>query len=169
MSLDHFVCLLVLTVVLGACAADAEEELTRDEAADIAKGDDVGDICEAQGWYGDGICDTFCRKPDPDCDGAILLSDENIGTTAIVKVGTDVLVQLWDRDSTPGADWQVVMTDRTFATPIETLRAGDLVQFRWTTESIFDLSGFHSVDMELRAPGAALPSGRFAFNVDIRP
>jgi hypothetical protein len=168
-SLNHLICPIVLIVLSGGCATDPEAELTRDEAAEVAKGDDVGDICEEQGWYGDRICDTFCRKPDPDCDGAILLNDSDIGTTAIVKVGTDVLVQLWDRDSAPGADWQVVLTDRTFATPIETLRAGELVQFRWTTESIFDLSGFHAVDMELRAPGAALPSGRFSFNVDIRP
>ena len=25
------------------------------------------DLCERQGWYGDGQCDTFCQAPDPDC------------------------------------------------------------------------------------------------------
>ncbi|MFT7622723.1 MAG: hypothetical protein ACI9WU_001898, partial [Myxococcota bacterium] len=26
-----------------------------------------GDVCEAEGWYGDGICDSDCPKPDSDC------------------------------------------------------------------------------------------------------
>lgn len=25
------------------------------------------DICEQQGWYGDGVCDQDCARPDPDC------------------------------------------------------------------------------------------------------
>ena len=28
-----------------------------------------GDHCEEFGWYGDGICDMDCAKPDPDCAG----------------------------------------------------------------------------------------------------
>ena len=26
------------------------------------------DVCEANGWYGDGICDPYCELPDPDCE-----------------------------------------------------------------------------------------------------
>ena len=26
-----------------------------------------GDICAENGWYGDGICDSGCPQPDPDC------------------------------------------------------------------------------------------------------
>lgn len=26
------------------------------------------DLCERRGWYGDGECDWFCPKADPDCD-----------------------------------------------------------------------------------------------------
>lgn len=29
------------------------------------------DLCEELGWYNDGVCDTFCAKPDPDCGPAI--------------------------------------------------------------------------------------------------
>ena len=29
----------------------------------------TGDVCELNGWYGDGICDTDCGKPDSDCEG----------------------------------------------------------------------------------------------------
>lgn len=34
-------------------------------------GDDAGsgDICDVQGWYGDGVCDVGCAQPDPDCQG----------------------------------------------------------------------------------------------------
>lgn len=32
------------------------------------------DICDVQAWYGDGTCDTFCAKPDPDCGAAPLTS-----------------------------------------------------------------------------------------------
>ena len=28
-----------------------------------------GDWCEENGWYGDGICDSDCPYPDPDCEG----------------------------------------------------------------------------------------------------
>ena len=27
------------------------------------------DICAAQNWYGDGVCDHGCANPDPDCEG----------------------------------------------------------------------------------------------------
>jgi hypothetical protein len=28
----------------------------------------LGDLCAENGWYGDGICDADCPRPDPDCD-----------------------------------------------------------------------------------------------------
>lgn len=28
---------------------------------------DAFDPCEVHDWYGDGVCDTFCGQPDPDC------------------------------------------------------------------------------------------------------
>ena len=27
------------------------------------------DFCDDLGWYGDGVCDDFCPRPDPDCRG----------------------------------------------------------------------------------------------------
>jgi eight-cysteine-cluster-containing protein len=43
-------------------------ELTREEAARMSGKADGIDLCDFYGWYGDGICDTFCSDPDPDCD-----------------------------------------------------------------------------------------------------
>jgi len=37
------------------------------EAAALMTKADAPDYCEWFGWYGDGICDTFCANPDPDC------------------------------------------------------------------------------------------------------
>jgi hypothetical protein len=43
-----------------------------DGSGDTGTGDtgtgDSGDVCEDNGWYGDGVCDELCAQPDPDCD-----------------------------------------------------------------------------------------------------
>lgn len=31
--------------------------------------DGGGDLCEELGWYDDGVCDSDCAQPDPDCVG----------------------------------------------------------------------------------------------------
>ncbi len=46
---------------------------TKDAArAGAGKADGVEpvDVCAANGWYGDGECDTFCARPDTDCGAA---------------------------------------------------------------------------------------------------
>ncbi len=44
------------------------DELSKEDAARLGGKNDLGkDYCEAFGWYGDQICDTFCPSPDPDC------------------------------------------------------------------------------------------------------
>lgn len=61
---------LILLAVLSLAACDASEgdPITREEARDRGgKSDDGVDLCEWLGWYGDGICDDFCPRPDPDC------------------------------------------------------------------------------------------------------
>jgi len=65
----------ILTVVFfgfagfTGCSSEKETEtMTKEEAAGLAKTDMFSDFCEWFGWYGDGICDTFCLYPDPDCE-----------------------------------------------------------------------------------------------------
>lgn len=68
------VCLAL--VALAGCADSgqgpaqtSQREISRVEARQSAGKLDGEDICEAQGWYGDGTCDAFCPEADPDCEG----------------------------------------------------------------------------------------------------
>ncbi len=38
-----------------------------DAAEERARGAATGDACEKHGWYGDGVCDSFCARQDNDC------------------------------------------------------------------------------------------------------
>jgi triacylglycerol lipase len=67
----------IALVLLGltACAPvepDASEDLQTKEdfatAVDEGKADWASDFCESRGWYGDGECDWYCTRRDPDCD-----------------------------------------------------------------------------------------------------
>lgn len=66
-----------VTLSLG-CFASTEGEspdpdLTKEEAAARDGKSDAGaDLCDLLGWYDDGVCDTFCPSPDPDCDATCL-------------------------------------------------------------------------------------------------
>jgi len=55
----------------GECAEPGQDtpndDWPSDEPPADEPGNDSADICEEQGWYGDGICDVDCPKPDPDC------------------------------------------------------------------------------------------------------
>jgi eight-cysteine-cluster-containing protein len=61
-------CSLIFAIAWGGCGQDNNNSISKEEAAKLAKADDTTDLCEIYGWYGDGICDTFCLNPDPDCD-----------------------------------------------------------------------------------------------------
>ncbi|MDX2091230.1 MAG: hypothetical protein SFX73_25450 [Kofleriaceae bacterium] len=63
------------------------------------------DLCEEMGWYGDGVCDTFCAKADPDCGpaipaaistqfagGALPPIHPQLGVYAVVKPGVFAVV-----------------------------------------------------------------------------
>jgi len=54
------------------CGGSSESKLSKDDAAKKAKADASTDYCEENGWYGDGVCDTFCTNPDPDCDDEVI-------------------------------------------------------------------------------------------------
>jgi hypothetical protein len=78
---------LGVTVGLAGCGdPDPEDEaISKDEAAQ-SKADGFTDelcaylfaepgcdLCAEMGWYGDGICDTFCETADPDCTDIVPL------------------------------------------------------------------------------------------------
>lgn len=37
------------------------------------------DVCAEEGWYDDGVCDRFCDRDDPDCEGEEACSEEECG------------------------------------------------------------------------------------------
>jgi len=45
---------------------EAQDEMTKEDAKKKQKTDSK-DLCDAFGWYGDGVCDDFCPNLDPDC------------------------------------------------------------------------------------------------------
>lgn len=69
--------LICACALAASCAEPAEPDPTdttsdapsKDEVRSAgAKNDDGTDLCEEYGWYGDGICDSFCPLYDSDCD-----------------------------------------------------------------------------------------------------
>lgn len=73
----------IIAFCLVGCGGDSDpdQSVSKDEYRDGGKADEFGpDFCEEFGWYGDGQCDDFCPKPDPDCeveDGEVY---ESLGT-----------------------------------------------------------------------------------------
>lgn len=61
--------LAMIAVGMGCANGDAGTSApTKAEAAAASGKSDAGrDLCAVYAWYGDGECDTFCAKPDPDC------------------------------------------------------------------------------------------------------
>lgn len=66
------------------------------EAQDVGKADWTFDLCERRGWYGDGECDWFCLRRDPDCDKPALFADPSGDATKLPIV----LVHGWDASTT---------------------------------------------------------------------
>jgi len=58
--------LLLVAVVSCSSGGGQPDGPTKQEVA-TGKTDDTVDWCEEMGWYGDGVCDSFCHDPDPDC------------------------------------------------------------------------------------------------------
>src|SRR5688572_2127561 len=57
-------------VAVAGCSAEptgTEASLTKEEAVELVGKGDTTDFCLLEGWYGDGTCDPWCPKPDPDC------------------------------------------------------------------------------------------------------
>ena len=63
---------LVAAAALAACTSQPVDDdpfagISRDEARALGGKVDGTDICDVNGWYGDGICDDFCARHDSDC------------------------------------------------------------------------------------------------------
>lgn len=94
--MDRFA-LLSLVIAVAACGTDPttepdpepvsapEEQVSKADAAELTyngKDDFAFDICERNGWYGDGTCDWFCPIRDTaDCDVAPLGPEPSGDTT----------------------------------------------------------------------------------------
>lgn len=65
--------MVVLAMATGCGATDGDrgddvETVTKEEARQLSGKSDGGpDLCEENGWYGDGVCDAWCPMPDADC------------------------------------------------------------------------------------------------------
>jgi len=58
----------ILLMSLAACTNSAtSSNPTKDDVRAEGKADSGRDWCQQLGWYGDGVCDDFCVKQDPDC------------------------------------------------------------------------------------------------------
>lgn len=76
---------LSLALALTGCADPDAGSVTKEEAAELGGGADLGrDFCQEFGWYGDAECDTFCARPDPDC--ANLRNVDGVGPTLCVGI-----------------------------------------------------------------------------------
>lgn len=64
----RFAFLMVLTGCSGAVDGNTSIQKQKLDAADArARGIVAADACEQHGWYGDGVCDSFCAREDEDC------------------------------------------------------------------------------------------------------
>jgi len=84
MKNNLFLALVILAFGCGdsepASTPETTEEpaITKEDAAEKTrdgKSDFTLDYCKAQGWYGDGSCDWFCIKRDPDCNAEPLFEN----------------------------------------------------------------------------------------------
>jgi hypothetical protein len=53
--------------LMGCNGGGGKDSMSKDDAKNMSKTDTTTDFCEIYQWYGDGVCDTFCVNPDPDC------------------------------------------------------------------------------------------------------
>lgn len=68
---------LIVAVVFVGCSeasvspqTSAAEQKKHAAEAQVSGKNDGLDACDLFGWYDDGVCDSFCPNPDPDCSGS---------------------------------------------------------------------------------------------------
>ena len=175
--------LAVVALLAGGCGGSGdggEGGMTKDDARG-GKGDVSGDLCEENDWYGDGECDDFCSRPDPDCGDAgdaVVIDASGDGQTFTAIEGQQVVVRLAANPST-GYRWVVAAVDRTFGYPssdeIETtpngpVGSGGAQVLTWeTTSGIETMVGTHHVTLEYRRPWDENvdPEDSFSFTVEV--
>ncbi|MEZ4460517.1 MAG: hypothetical protein R3E66_12490 [bacterium] len=63
------IAILASCMTLSACVLaenpEKQQGMTKAQAKKIQNPSE--DLCDLYNWYGDGVCDTFCESPDPDC------------------------------------------------------------------------------------------------------
>lgn len=171
------------TAGCGGSGDGSEGGMTKDDARNRGgKGDVSADFCDENGWYGDGECDDFCARPDPDCGDAaepVVIDASGEGDTFTAVEGQPVVVRLASNPST-GYRWVVATTDRTFGYPvtdeIETapngaVGSGGTQVLTWQTTSPLSMVGTHAVTLEYRRPWDenVAPEDTFSFQVEIVP
>ncbi len=66
--------------ILNCGATENKVDLTKQEAElRVKEGDTTTDFCEDFGWYDDDVCDTFCKKFDPECEPVTCLAIPTCG------------------------------------------------------------------------------------------
>jgi hypothetical protein len=85
MKTKYLTCLMLLAVACsggqttgGDQGGQSTAQLKKAAAEAHANGTAKGDVCGAEGWYGDGECDTFCQDADAtDCGCLLILETPN--------------------------------------------------------------------------------------------
>ena len=75
------------------------------------------DICGIASWYDDGVCDSFCLKPDPDCGATTPAADDTLHTA--LEFDTDALTAsatITVQDDGDGIAWFHVPSPQTRVT-----------------------------------------------------
>jgi hypothetical protein len=80
------------------CSGQDGSTTSKQDIIDLAKADNEKDYCEIYGWYGDGECDTFCQKPDPDCENGPPIHLTDAQASGILDLVNDCDVSLQDLD-----------------------------------------------------------------------
>ncbi|GEM_PF-2231368 len=66
-AIGFLICCTSCEAALDEPTSSTSEDITKEQAAKLAKNDTAKDFCKIKGWYNDGACDAFCVRPDPDC------------------------------------------------------------------------------------------------------
>lgn len=69
----------------GEATVPVDATISKSEARQLAlEGDFETEWCARMSWYGDAVCDDFCRVPDPDC-----MADDELEPWLTVDGGLD--------------------------------------------------------------------------------
>ena len=90
-------CVFLTASCLGAAGGGEETGTATKAQVASGKADSSVDWCEQMGWYGDGICDTFCLSPDPDCSGVDAVTEDAVAEETAPE----------EADTETGGSWEI--------------------------------------------------------------